>query len=318
MTSAQAGPSTIVPTAKQVPGKDFSDVRDRDAAGAFDPEQLVAWDGLGGVRDSLDYSGSRAAFPNVSQDQEVDAVAAGGDSLFFDVRDDKAALLFSVETDPTVLFERATNFPAAPAGFGVWASATDLDAMNAPLDTDGLEVWGGDLVDDGVRYSIQDDPFVDLGGVSRKVAVWAFDRVAGTSAHHTLTTDLAAAIDLQFGGPGVGGAFWDHLVELMDVDAIMMSNAQVNFSIRPLTVAGTPINFDGGEIFVYDGAGVPTKFLNHGGHVWDTAFDVRGTFGVNNENIDAIEAVAQVIPEPSSVALVLFGLLALGGCRRRS
>jgi hypothetical protein len=51
MTSALPGPSILIPTPKEVPGKDFSDVRDRNAAGAPDVEQVVAWDGLGGVRD---------------------------------------------------------------------------------------------------------------------------------------------------------------------------------------------------------------------------------------------------------------------------
>jgi hypothetical protein len=317
MTSAISGPGIIVPTAKQVPGKDFSDVLDRNAAAAADPEQVVAWDGLGGVRDSLDYSGSRAAYPNVAHDIEVDGIANANDSLFNALRANQAALLFSVENDPTILFERATGFPAAPSGYGVWATASDIDLMNPPLDTDGLEVWGSDQVDDSFRYSLVADPLVNLGPAAAKVAIWAFNSMAGISVPHTLTTDLAAAIDLQFMGPGVGGTYWSQLVELMDVDAIMVLNEQVIFSIRPLTVPGTPIAFDGGEIFVYDGPGVPTEFLNHGGYLWDTAFDIRGTFGVNNENIDALEAVAQVVPEPASLAMLLVGLLAACGCRRR-
>jgi hypothetical protein len=253
MTSALPGPSIIVPTAKEVPGKDFSDVRDRDAAGVPDREQVVAWDGLGGVRDSFDYSGSRLPFPPVDIDLEVDGIAAGGDALFQAVRDDQAALVFSAEGDPTILFERATGFPAAPAGFGVWATAMDIDAMNPPLDTDGLELWGGDNNDDSDRYSLANDPFV--AGAS-KVAIWSYTSGVNTSAPHTLTTDLAAAMDLQFAGVGVGGPIWAHLVELMDVDAIMTFGPQVTFSIRPLDLApfsqpGGPLlpTFDGGEIF---------------------------------------------------------------------
>jgi hypothetical protein len=56
-------------------------------------------------------------------------------------------------------------------------------------------------------------------------------------------------------------------------------------------------------------AAVPTRFLKHGGHDWDTVFDVRGTFHLNHENIDAIEAVAGV-PEPSFLLLLVLGLLA--------
>ena len=318
MTSATPGPSIIVPSAKEVPGKDFSDVRDRDAAGVFDPEQVVAWDGLGGVRDSFDYSGTRVAFPEVNQDQAVDGLAAGGDALFQAVRDNQAALLFSAEGDPDIYFERATGFVAAPSGFGLWASALDIDAMNPPDDTDALEVWGGDNNDDSDRYSLAGDPQIITPGGAAKVAIWGFTPPGGPSTPHTFTSDLAAAMDLQFVGVGVGGPLWSQLVELMDVDAIMTFGPQVTFSIRPLDLTpAAPFVFDGGEIFQYDGAGVPTKFLDHGGHLWDTAFDVRGTFLLNNENIDAIEAVAQFVPEPSSLLLVLLGFTLLTNHRSR-
>jgi hypothetical protein len=293
---------SAIPAPNVVPGKDFSDARDRDAAGVPDPEQVVAWDGSGGVRDSFDYT---------HMDLQVDGIAAGGDALFLALRDNQAALLFSVETDPNILFERETGLPGSVAGSGVWATALDLDAMNPPLDTDGLEIWGGDNNDDSDRYSLAGDPGA-VGGP--RVAVWSFTPPGGPSAAHTLTTDLAAAMDLQFAGVGVGGPYWSQLVELMDVDALMTFGPQVTFSIRPIQFqVGTgpaPINvvFDGGEIFLYDGAGVATKFLDHGGHLWDTAFDVRGTFGLNSENVDAIEAVS--VPEPSPIALLVLGLLA--------
>jgi hypothetical protein len=236
--------------------------------------------------------------------------------LFQAVRDNQAALLFSVETDPDIYFERATGFPAAPAGFGLWATALDIDAMNPPLDTDGLEVWGGDNNDDSDRYSLANDPFVVFPAGAQKVAIWEYASAGNASTPHTLTTDLAAAIDLQFGGPGLGGPLWGQLVELMDVDAIMTFGSQVTFSIRPLVVPGTPIAFDGGEIFLYDSPILPTKFLDHGGHLWDTAFDVRGTFHLNNENIDAIEGIATAVPEPASCIIAAVGL-ALAGCSRR-
>jgi hypothetical protein len=200
----------------------------------------------------------------------------------------------------------------------------DIDAMNPPLDTDGLEVWGADTFDDSDRYSLAGDPFVPLGAAALKVAVWSYSSGPNTSVPHTLTTDLAAAMDLQYFGMGVGGPLWSHLVELMDVDAIMTSGSQVTFSIRPLDLApfsppGGPIlpTFDGGEIWEYDSAAQPTKFLDHGGHLWDTLFDVRGAFGVNHENIDAIEAIATFVPEPASFALLLIGLCAIPQRARR-
>jgi hypothetical protein len=310
-------PNNNVLGPKRVPGKDFSDVRDRNAAGAPDPEQAVAWDGSGGVRDSFDYSGTRPA--PLNQDIEVDGLAAGGDALFAAVRGNQAALLFSVETDPNIMFERETGLPASPPGFGVWATAIDIDAMNPPLDTDALEIWGGDNNDDSDRYSLAGDP--PMPGLG-KVAVWGFTPPGGPSAPHTLTTDLAAAMDKQFGGPGNGGPYWSHLVELMDVDAIMTFGPEVLFSIRPLDLApfsqpGGPIlpTFDGGEIFEYT-PGAATTFLNHGGHLWDTLFDVRGMFHLNHENIDVLEAVAGV-PEPTGIALFLLGLIAAPQLARR-
>jgi hypothetical protein len=96
----------------------------------------------------------------------------------------------------------------------------------------------------------------------------------------------------------------------------------VHFSIRPLDLAplsppAGPLlpTFDGGEIFTYT-PGSATSFLNHGGHLWDTAFDVRGTFSLNHENIDALEAVA-AIPEPSTMALMLMALLVMPAIARR-
>ncbi len=59
------------------------------------------------------------------------------------------------------------------------------------------------------------------------------------------------------------------------------------------------------------------KFLNHGKHLWDTSFDVMGTFSTKTENINALEALADddcigdctpPVPEPSSK----IGILALG------
>jgi hypothetical protein len=109
----------------------------------------------------------------------------------------------------------------------------------------------------------------------------------------------------------------------MDVDAIMTFGPQVTYSIRPVTfpVPGPSgpvlVTFDGGEIWEYNGAGTPTKFLDHGGHLWNTAFDVRGTFGVLSENVDALEGAAAV-PEPSCILLFVIGLLATSRFVRRS
>jgi hypothetical protein len=314
MTSAVPGPSTIIPTPKEVPGKDFSDNPDRNAAGVADPEQVIAWDGIGGVRDSLDYDEPPNTRPQYPPPTEIDALGASQDALFNAVIANQAALLISVETDPTILFERATGFPNAPSGVGVWATAQDIDAMNPPNDTDGLELWGPNNEDDSFRYSLAGDPFTQTAN-PRRVAIWEYDDDGMTSIPHTLTTDLAAAIDRQFGGNGMG-VYWSELVETMDVDAIMVLGERAIFSIRPLTVLGTPIAFDGGEIFVYESGATPTMFLNHGGHLWDTGFDVMGTFLVPSENVDALEAVSQFVPEPASWLLLAWSLVIAAATRR--
>jgi hypothetical protein len=308
-------PGNVVPTPQQVPGKDFSDIRDRDALGVLDAEQVVAWDGSGGVRDSFDYSGSRALLP---QDVGVDGLASGGDALFHALRDNQSALLFSVTNDPRIHYVRPTGLPGSVAGFGVWATATDIDAMNPPIDTDAIEVWGGDNVDDSVRYSLDGDPSAAFPAGAQKVAIWDFNPGGPTSNPHTLTSDLAAAMDLQFGGIGVGGPMWSVLVEFMDVDAIMVFATQVNFSIRPIALSQfNPFlpDLDGGEIFLYDGPNTPTQFLVQGGHTWNTALDIMGTFNLLDENIDGLEAVS--VPEPGSIVLVSLGVLGLLCAARR-
>jgi len=330
MTSATPGPSIVLPSAKEVPGKDFSDIRDREAPGGPDAEQDLAWDGIGGVRDSFDYSNSRVAYPDVVQDRQVDGIASGFDALFQSLRDDQSALLFSVNSPvgfaDQVYYVRPTSLPNATPGFGVWATAADIDAMNPQMDVDGLEVWGDDQVDDSDRYSLVDDPFTDyvVQNESHRVAIWSYDPVAHQSVHHTLTEDLADAIAAQYAGIADPIELSDQLYEQMDVDAIMTEGERVTFSIEPLTLSPFSQNpalplpdFDGGEIFEYDGPGTATRFLHQGGYVWDTALDIVNTFGVPSENIDAIEAVSQFVPEPGSLALLLIGLVVTCVRRRR-
>ena len=310
-----------VPTPAQTPGKDFSDYRDRDSLGFGDAEQDIAWDGTGGTRDSFDYSGSRPA--DLTQDMEVDGIANGGDALFQGLRDDRSALIFSVGElgiggpaggDPNIYLEHAAAY-SGPKPPGIWALAPQIDDTNPIADLDGLEVWGGDQLDDSDRYSLYGDPFwTPPGGISQKVAVWEYN--AGVSSPHTFTVDLAMALDKQFGGSGTGPIF-SQGVELIDVDALMVQGDRLTFSLAPVDFRplGVPVTLDGGEIFEYDGPGSTTRFLKHGGHVWDTAFDVRNTFGVQSENVNAIEAVS--VPEPAACFLLVAGVLAIGLAARR-
>jgi hypothetical protein len=72
------GPGVI--PAAGVFGKEYSHNFDHDFMGGADPEQVVAWDGLGGTLDGIDYSGSRS--PNFPPEQEVDALANQADALY--------------------------------------------------------------------------------------------------------------------------------------------------------------------------------------------------------------------------------------------
>jgi hypothetical protein len=78
-------------------------------------------------------------------------------------------------------------------------------------------------------------------------------------------------------------------------------------------------NWDGGELVVLDPAGLPS-FLNHGGHLWNTAFPVAATFGVGTEEVDGIEAAfvdalpqEGEIPTVSEWGLIILALLLLTG-----
>jgi hypothetical protein len=55
--------------------------------------------------------------------------------------------------------------------------------------------------------------------------------------------------------------------------------------------------------------------LIQGGYTWDTALDVKGTFGTTTENIDALEAVS--VPEPGGLTLLVAGTLGLFWYSRR-
>ncbi|MCX6597148.1 MAG: PEP-CTERM sorting domain-containing protein [Acidobacteria bacterium] len=212
---------------------------------------------------------------------DVDALAAQYDLFFPELLTNWAALLVTFDGDPNIYIED---------NFGVnytWAVPAQVDSAGYTM-IEALEVWGPEGVSDATIYSLRGDP----GGCAVLVL--------GGGCLYT-NAAVGAAIGLSSGAQ-------------FDLDALMAYGDQIVFSIRPVSDP-TGVSFDGGEIWHWDGKAASASFLNHGGHLWDTAFDVMGTFGVNSENVASIEAV----PEPASMALVVgsLGLLAAAIRRRR-
>ena len=310
--------SPDIPLPPEVPGKELSTRFDRGLTGP-DPEQNLAWDGIGGTAEATDYTGSRADFPD-TLDREVDALANSDDALYDAAISNTAAIVISVDGNPNIYFEDIFG------GTGLWAdqdvSTPDglpgsvIDDMTPILDLDGLELWGedGPAGADANRYSLES---TGATGVPDPLGISVWDFAGGVSTPLWSIADIAGIVSLASGV--------DLASNQVNLDAMMTSGvSSIMFSID---AAGS---LDGGEIFVGTrvggfGTAISTgAFLFHGGHLWDTAFDVRGTFGVASENINALEAIATLepngpeIPEPLTVLLVGMGLAVVGWRRRQT
>jgi hypothetical protein len=200
---------------------------------------------------------------------------------------------------------------------------------------------------DADRFSL------DLDAASG-TSVWAYSIAGGIVSSYIPHSEIVAAIEELFLGEGF--RFDDETRRAIDVDGTMVrdvgdvpdtapalwdSGDELLFTIDPISgglvldasgaVVGAAPLIDGGEIMqlvkTAPGLGAGTfaiSFLSHGGHLWDTAFDVSGTFGYYFEDVDALEAVGTLTgdtdidtPEPATLGLLLLGGLALL-VRRRS
>jgi hypothetical protein len=213
---------------------------------------------------------------------DVDSMANVGDALFQSLIDNTSALIFGSEGRGEIFLETIGGAP------GIWAVPAQID-QHGVRDLSGLEVWGPENAVDTTHWSLRGDPAPGPGGPPCSV----FD----SSGCVYTTLDIGAAIGVTAFG-------------LVDLDALMVNGARIIFSVRPIPNFG----IDGGEIWVWNGPGTAATFLNHGGHLWDTAHDVKGHFGVANENVQDIEAIS-FIPEPASFGLIGLALVAAAGRR---
>ena len=200
---------------------------------------------------------------------------------------------------------------------------------------------------DADRFSLDGD---SASGTS----VWAYNIAGGYVTSYVPHADIVAAVEELFLGPGL--RFDDETRHAIDVDGTMVQDVgdvpptaaalwdpgdELLFSIDPVsggsvldssgTVLGPAPPIDGGEIMhlikTAPGIGPGTfaiSYLSHGGHPWDTAFDVKGTFGYYFEDIDALEAVGTLTgdidiptPEPTSAMLALWAVALVGSVVRR-
>ena len=326
-------------------GKEYSEDLDRNGYPSHTPNpgQVIAWDGTGGTTNTSNFltlwnPQSGIAAPDPFQ---VDALANRKDFLFYEVIEDQVPLVFSTGLpggprtafDNYIFYERPNHKVLLPFPYkeiGVWATPAQINQVE-PNNVEGLELWapvqdptvpledrvnsvllqGPEIpVDDANRYSLFGDP---LGcSVFKSNGDCLF-----------LKANIAGAITPLFPGLDITSA-------KIDLDGLMTWENDILFSLKPIdgnndgsiTDNDPSKDLDGGEIFVWLSTEPSAKFLIHGGHVWDTVFNVKDTvedwtgLRPGTENIDALEAVAT--PEPSTfLSLLTLGSLGAASTLKR-
>ena len=212
-------------------------------------------------------------------DFEIDAVANVGDAYFWEVINNTADLLLSFDGDP------GDELTGGDDTCVWWESTTGQRRR----------MWIQDSLSCPTAPDTTDPLFTDLDGLE-------------TYGNNTGLANMASPIDevltdtfsvLQYGTPPTGYVSHNKIVlavqalgytgdtSWVNVDALMVSKYRHHI-IFSITGAG---NWHGGELVVMDvnnpgGA----YFLNHGGHLWNTAWLPSVAFGVGTNEVDAIEA----------------------------
>lgn len=305
----------LVPNVQRVPGKDYTDSLDMThttTPHSVRPSQLGQWDGIGGARDGQWLAQGNTQFFEFN----VDAQSQVSDVLFDGVINNRNPLIVSTSSDgmlgnDTALVAERTSGSAET--FATRKQVVDHPHVGGLLrDIDSVDLWGTEDPDGHAGfYSFGSDPnntsvyYNFLGGVPNVQPYLSKNDIANAIGD----PNIAPQIDVDgLMVRDIGTGFNPFDGEFNTGDAIM-------FSIAPVVDAAGTVRYDGGEIWVWE-HGQPAQFLKHGGHTWDTAFDVAGLLRVNTENIDALEAVG-AIPEPGSLALLVGGVVATIATRRR-
>ncbi len=255
---------------------------------------------------------------------------------------DSRAAVYNASPDYNQLgiHEKSVLFESIGGGTGFWATPPQID-QEGVNDLDGLEVWGPDpaapnLSPDGAdadMYSLLGDPVIN--GI--RTSVWYYNPITEISNSYITAGQIATAIS-----PFIPPTYTGDIANILDLDGLMVFDQgsvgqwdqgdAILFSLMPIDLVGQDPNnpsildgvitpnvnggdIDGGEIWSWR-FGQAAQFLFHGGHLWDTAFNVRQATGAVNENIDALEAVA--VPEPSTfLSLLTLGSLGAASTLKR-
>ncbi|MCA9266153.1 MAG: PEP-CTERM sorting domain-containing protein [Planctomycetales bacterium] len=302
-----------VPPVERVPGKELTDSFDQNyqpVPHAVQPMQLGLFDGLGGARNGVDIIGF---VPKDIVGLHIDAQAQVNDRLFREVVDNRVPLIVSTESDQmlgrdvALAAERATG---AVQSFATRSQVVDHGHAGGVLrDINSVDLWG---IEEQTGTN-----FLSVEGDAAGVSVYSMNVLGPGGVQPYLTrADIAGAIGMP------------NLDVRIDVDALMVGDVgtgfnpfdgefgpgdAIMFSLAPITV-GSDLVVDGGEVWIWE-FGQPAHFLNHGGHLWNTAFSVRDAFGTQFENVDALEAVS--VPEPATGLVFGMTILGLLGASRR-